>query len=320
MKNLRRVLARPAFTLVELLVVIAIIGVLVALLLPAVQAARESARRTACTNNLKQLGLAHHNFESARQYLPPGGISNSTAAAVDTVRIQLGIPITTPRTEHGATQFLLPYVEQQALYDQYRWDRDWRAPENTLVRETQLNVMQCPSTPNRNRLDSFTSGGFTYQAACGDYAVNNAINTALFPLNLIDSASNSFPDGVLVVNQPLRFAEVTDGLSNTMLWCEDAGRPTRYRTGKKISGTCSGGGWADRDAEYITHGYTYDGVNVPGPCAINCTNDNEIFSFHPGGAMCMFGDGSVRFFSQSIDIRIIGRFITRGAGEPISNN
>ena len=111
----------------------------------------------------------------------------------------------------------------------------------------------------------------------------------------------------------------TDGLSNTMFICEDAGRPARYRTrGKIVSGTCSGAAWADRDAEYITHGFTLNGVTAPGGFAVNVTNDNEIYSFHPTGAMVLFGDGSVRMMGEMVDINVVCRQITMSANEPLN--
>ena len=118
------------------------------------------------------------------------------------------------------------------------------------------------------------------------------------------------------VNELQRFADVLDGLSNTACIGEDAGRPTAYRFGRAIaSGTVTGAAWADRNNEYVTHGYSPDGSVTPGPCPINCTNDNEIYSFHPGGAHLLFADATVRFVSQSTDIRVIGCLLTRAAGE-----
>jgi hypothetical protein len=104
--------------------------------------------------------------------------------------------------------------------------------------------------------------------------------------------------------------------------CEDAGRPGRFFRGKRtLSGRHVAGMWADRDQEYITHGMNSAGPPpaAPGPCAMNCTNADEIYSFHPGGSMNILGDGSVRFVSDTVDIRVIGRLLTRGAGETVGN-
>ncbi|MBM3997940.1 MAG: DUF1559 domain-containing protein [Planctomycetes bacterium] len=303
------------FTLVELLVVIAIIGILVALLLPAVQAAREAARRTQCSNNIRQIGLALHSFHDARKFFPPGSITTSTSVAAMGTKNALGIPI---GVEHGWAVFILPYVEQQPLYDQYRFDLDWRDPGNLGPREQQLSVFQCASSPGRGRYDQYTPTGFSaIRAAPSDYGVNNGISTDLGPLNVVDAESIASPQGVMRVNRLQSFADITDGSSNTMWICEDAGRPTRYVTGRRVlgSGRYSGAGWADVDNEYITHGYSYDGLTSIGPCPINCTNNNEIYAFHPQGAQCMFGDASVRFLSQTTSIRIVARLLTRSGRE-----
>lgn len=308
---------RGGFTLVELLVVIAIIGILVALLLPAVQAAREAGRRMQCANNLKQIGLALHNFHDTFNHLPPGGVSGDVPTAAHRA---FRIPT---RVLHGWSVFLLPYMEQQSLYDKYDLRRDWRAPQNRLARETNLAVMKCPSTPEGNRIDTRVEGGFgTVNGAIADYAVNNGVNQALYGLQLIDHGTYENPRGVMRVNELQRFADIKDGLTNTMWIYEDAGRPqlwlAKHQRGN--SSTVTGAAWADRDAEYILHGYTLDGLRVPGPCAVNCTNNNEIYGFHPGGAMGVAGDGSVHFISELVNIRIVARLITRAGNELIEDN
>jgi prepilin-type N-terminal cleavage/methylation domain-containing protein len=306
---------KRGFTLVELLVVIAIIGILVALLLPAIQAARESARRTECSNKLKQIGVALHNFENSFGYMPPGGISGST---VTVAHKKLRIPA---NVTHSWSIFLMPYLEQQTLYDNYRMDFDWQAPENREVRETRVPVLICPSTPDPLRVDTQTPAAFgTITAAITDYGVNNGVSTALYSLGLIDKETNDNPQGMMRANELLRLADVRDGLSNTTWIQEDAGRPQLYRTAriKVIGSTVSGAGWANRDNEFILHGYTPDGVTSSGPCAVNCSNNNEIYGFHPGGAHALMGDASVRLLTEDMPIRVVARLLTRQAREPVS--
>ncbi len=302
---------RSAFTLVELLVVIAIIGILVALLLPAVQAAREAGRRMQCSNNLKQIGLALHNFENTYKFLPPGAISGDVSTDA---HVAFRIPT---RVQHGWAVFLLPFMEQQAVYDKYDFRRDWRAIQNAEVRQTSLAVFKCPSTPEQGRVDTQVIGGYgTVISAVSDYGVDNAINTALYALRVIDYPSFQSPHGVMRVNEIHRFSDISDGLSNTMWIFEDAGRPYHYIADHvRADGTVSGTGWANRDNEYITHGYNFQGTGSPGGCAVNCSNNNEIYSFHPVGAQGIVGDGSVRFISETVDIRVIGCILTRRAGE-----
>jgi prepilin-type N-terminal cleavage/methylation domain-containing protein/prepilin-type processing-associated H-X9-DG protein len=314
---------RRGFTLIELLVVVAIIAVLISLLLPAVQKVREAANRTSCKNNLRQLGLALHNFENNRGFFPPGYVTQASGMP------QVGVPDVRPAAalNHGWAIFLLPYLEQDNLYKQYRFDRDWRAPENQAVRETHLTVMICPSTPSGRRFDGpVSSGGFTWRAAAGDYGVNNAISDALRDgaLNLTDNlgpAGSAAYHGVMRGNFLCRVANITDGTSNTVVLTEDAGRPALYRNGRVVgTSRVSGAGWADRDNEFITHGFTADGATQDGPCHTNCTNNNENYSFHNGGAHGVFADGSVQFLRSSMSIRIMGRLITRAGGEVVDGS
>ncbi|MCI0640315.1 MAG: DUF1559 domain-containing protein [Gemmataceae bacterium] len=297
---------RTGFTLIELLVVIAIIAILIGLLLPAVQKVREAAARAQCQNNLKQIGLGLHNHHDVKKFFPPGAASGIALP-------KLGIPA---GVQHGWAVHMLPYIEQDNVYKLYRFDLDWRDAANQAARESPVAIFICPSAPTRG-LDSFSSSVFgTVRGAVSDYAPNNGINSALAPLGLIQTVGNY--QGVLRVNLTLRTADILDGTSNTMLIAEIAGRPLRFKTSGQISGGRRVGGmWADREAEYITHGFDAKGEvsNPPGPCAVNCTNADEIFAFHTSGANILLGDGSVRFLSTSVSIRVVGATITRSGGE-----
>ena len=296
---------RRAMTLIELLVVIAIIGVLVGLLLPAVQAAREAARRMACCNHLKQLGLAAHHHHDTYGLFPPAWVQ---------------APFTVPQGKivqggHGTISFLLPFLEQQPLADLYRWDKRAQGPENQPVVTTQLQVVQCPSAePNRwvtivEDPRNYSYGG---KGACGDYAGILEIDPRLADLGLVDRVANK--DGVLTDNFLARLADITDGSSQTILMTECAGRPALWRAGRRENGVAAGGVWASGMAMF-GQGSTPDGTAKLGPCAINCTNDREVYSFHPGGANAVFTDGSVHFLNASIEIRNFARLATRAGGE-----
>ena len=305
-------LRRSGFTLVELLVVIAIIGVLVALLLPAVQSARESARRTQCTNNLRQIGIAMHNFHDTYNCLPPGAVNSSTKAPALKFNITGG-------KLHGWAVFIYPYIEQKNLYDRYRWDVNWYDTANQLVRENYVQAFICPSTPIPRRLDSATTSSVAWKAFASDYGVNNGVdNTNLNPLGLIEPGTNAVPIGVMRVDELDRFSEITDGLSNTMWICEDAGRPTLYQARTRTATRTSGASAIDLDNEYILHGYNAAGTTNPGPYHMNVTNNNEMYGFHPNGVMVSIGDGSVRFLPNTTAFRVIAAMITRGGGETVS--
>ncbi len=304
------------FTLIELLVVIAIIGILIALLLPAVQKVREAANRTQCTNNLKQIGLALHNYHDSYGQLPSS--------------------FNTPgRPRVSFFTVTLPYLEQQAMFQQYDFTLNWYDPPN--VQKTtrfRVPIAQCPSSPEPDRLDGRPDapGGWSPLVAVTDYGATTHVGTRLQAAGLVDYAG----PGMMPKNEIRpRFAGVTDGLSNTIMVAESAGRPQIYRAGKPFgtppADRVNGGGWSRAASDFSLEGFTTDGTTFPGPCGVNCANGEDItvypdpyygtngsgavYSFHPGGANAVFGDGSVHFLHQSVSIRTLAALITRSGGE-----
>jgi prepilin-type N-terminal cleavage/methylation domain-containing protein/prepilin-type processing-associated H-X9-DG protein len=304
-----REVGRGAFTLMELLVGIAIIAILLGLLLPAVQKVREAANRMQCGNNLKQLGLALHNFENVRGKFPPGAVTGPFPEA--------GV---TTRAQHGVFPFLLPYLEQQQLYNQYCWDVSYNASANQPTVATHLRILQCPSAETDRLVTEAEfpgtwSGG--RKGACSDYNGIREMDSILAERGWIDPVGNY--EGALTQNRMVRVtADITDGTSNTLLMAEAAGRPKLWRAGRLVPVVYSdGAAWA-APGLLQGRGSTPDGVVQPGPCAINCTNHREVYSFHPGGANVLLVDGSVHFLKASIDIRVFARLVTRAGGEVVS--
>lgn len=301
------------FTLVELLVVIAIIGVLVALLLPAVQSAREAGRRSQCQNNLKQMGLAFHNFEGQYKFIPPAKISfknGDPQQAYLTCASTFGI---TPYTDHGWMPLILPFVEQGSLQDRYFFSSDWDDVENRPARNTFLPIFVCPSSAGgmQRKVNSPTDG------IAQDYAANQGVDLNLAATGLLDTNSGNLNLGPMRKNELVAFRDILDGLSNTIFIVETAGRPALYHTGARlIPGQLAPDSiWCDQDNSLDLDGADKTGISKPGPCPMNCTNDGEVYSFHPTGANVLIGDGSVRFVSDSIAIRVFARLMTRCAGE-----
>jgi len=302
---------RTAFTLIELLVVIAIIAILIGLLLPAVQKVREAANRMKCSNHLKQIGLACHNHHDTYEMFPPGWVQ---------------APFTVPQGQitqggHGTGPFLLPFLEQEPLARLYRWDKRAQGPENQPVAKTQLKVFQCPSAePDRwvTAVEDPRNYSYGGKGACGDYAGVPEIDSRLVELRLVDAAANYLGvlTGSISTPYPLtRLAEITDGTSNTLLLTECAGRPKLWRAGRPVPGVYAlGGAWVGGTLLF-GQGSTYDGATKLGPCAINCTNDREAYSFHSGGATAVMADGSVRFLKASMEMRMFARLVTRAGGE-----
>ena len=339
---MKRSSIRKGFTLIELLVVIAIIAILIGLLLPAVQKVREAAARMSCSNNMKQIGLAIHNFESTNGWLPPARVD--AAPGIPIPEFNTPAPAT-GSISHGPGTILLPYLEQENLYRLYRFDLTFSAPGNAAAVSTKVKTFICPSTPNQVT-DFGVAQGLAPRwpggVAASDYAVINGINQRLYtpPLNLVPppigwsptDASTQYVGTLLPMSAILNFTPpplhfynqkpkttligITDGTSNTVLWTEDAGRPIRYVLRTAVGTTyTSGAGWADPDNEYWVDGFTTNGVTAGGPCVINCNNNNEAYSFHTGGCMFLFGDGSVKFVRASMTPVIITILTTRSGGE-----
>jgi prepilin-type N-terminal cleavage/methylation domain-containing protein/prepilin-type processing-associated H-X9-DG protein len=300
------------FTLIELVVVIAIVGVLLGLVLPAVQKVREAANRLKCANNLKNLGVALHNYHGDYGRFPPGAVGPAP-----------GQPQSAGLKHHGLGTYLLPYLEQAALFENYRWDISWFDWPNQPVVTTQLQVWECPSAePNRIQDGSLTTVSpptelpFTGFAACGDYAGMEQINPGLASLGMIDQPDN--PGGVFPVNGTTRLGDIQDGTSSTIMMAECAGRPQLWQGRTAVANVwLTGGSWASRNLLW-GRGATPDGTAFYGVCAINCTNDREVYSFHFGGANVGFADGSVHFLHADLNIRVFARLVTRAGGEVVS--
>ncbi|HJZ55271.1 MAG TPA: DUF1559 domain-containing protein, partial [Gemmataceae bacterium] len=313
---------RRGFTLVELLVVIAIIAILIGLLLPAVQKVREAAARTKCANNLKQLGLACHHYHDANDKLPPGAVGPLNPSFPQYLNLK----------SHGLGTYLLPYLEQSALARQYSWENSWFDPPNQTVVNTPLPVWQCPSARSNRIQDGSLPTvtpppreSFTGTAACGDYAGMNAVDAGLVRAGVIDPPGGPLDEkgnyeGVFAVNHARCLLDIKDGTSHTIMMAECAGRPQLWQGGREVPNTrLTGGPWASRGLLW-GRGSTPDGTAFFGPCAVNCTNDREVYSFHAGGANVVFADGSVRLLRADIDIRAFAALATRAGGEVVSAN
>jgi prepilin-type processing-associated H-X9-DG protein len=214
---------------------------------------------------------------------------------------------------------LLPYIEQEALGGKYDWTVTFTDAKNHAVTRQPLRIYQCPSCPRMDRVSAA-------QRACSDYAAMSIVNIPLRSRNLglIDPVQvwHGVMPGVSTgpqLNLPVRMNEILDGTSHTLCVVEDAIRPEHWRKGRMVvpSTPVAGAAWADQENNIGLDGFSDDGVTTPGPCAINCTNREEVYSFHPGGANMVCADGSVRFLKQEINIRVMARLVTRAGGEPV---
>lgn len=303
---------RTGFTLVELLVVIAIIGILIALLLPAVQAAREAARRAQCTNNLKQLSLAVHNYHDVHKSFPAGAIWHGAGATA---------PEDGRNLSWGATWviMLLPFIEQSALADSYDsrlLARTGNATTpNNAVTQSQLNAMLCPSQPQVRTLLNQDFNGFSKGNYAASVGAGGLINRAHF------NDSNMRGCFSAVAQWGASFRDIRDGTSNVIMLSEiqsvDNGGDDRgawgWSTGPLFSGRATGAGGQNRILTPNSKVYM--------DCSPYASNDaaNRVFNYrndpdctgatagvgargqHPGGVVAARGDASVRFISETIE-------------------
>lgn len=351
---------RDAFTLVELLVVIAIIGILVGLLLPAVQAAREAARRMQCSNNMRQIGLGLYNFESARKKFPPSSVQFAGTAAItvpsDMVDFRKDGTNGTLPIHYAKQCFLtsvLPYLEQANVTNLYNQKIDWFDAPNRAAASVIIPTYVCPSAPGSERnLDttqlgsadrtSFAAGG-DWRPALADYMAVNRANNRVAVWNAITASNPPYPGdesikAVLSTNAFTKIAAVTDGLTNTIMIAEAAGRPARWEFAK-MNQTYAGqpnaymnGPWAHSGNDIAVDGSRVTvtagvrtastlsaAADVPSACAVNCTNQGEIYAFHTGGSNVILGDCSVKFLSATVDLKTLMLICSRSDGTPIGD-
>jgi prepilin-type N-terminal cleavage/methylation domain-containing protein/prepilin-type processing-associated H-X9-DG protein len=275
---------RNAFTLVELLVVIAIIGILVALLLPAVQAAREAARRMQCVNNLTQLALAVQNYEMAYRVYPPGTI-NETGPIVNEAK----------GYHHNWISQLLPYMEEQVTYSHIDFNAGVYDKENAEVRKVNIATFLCPSDPAHSN----DFGLSTYAGLHHD----------------VEAPIDSDNQGVFFLNSAIRNKDISDGSSHTIFIGEmipianqDLGwmsgtRWTLRNTGTRLNSDREN---ARRNVQELAMDET---------AAANGLPVGGFGSYHPGGANFAFGDGHVSFMTENMSMEVLQQYGNRADGK-----
>ena len=362
---------RRGFTLIELLVTISIIAVLISLLLPAVQSAREAARRAQCTNNLKQLALSAHNFESSQGVFPRSGEHNVTVGS------------TTYKTQdyHSAFTMILGSIEQGNVYNQLNLQLPYNFSGNVTASTTVINAFLCPTnaleSDRQNGRDSIGFGCIDYATAPYAEIMSDGttkwqtgyISPIPVPGSLTGSpyspsvytsyscascASNKtyqidpvkVIDGTVDINKGgPTIGATTDGTSNTAMFYEDTGRSSKMQgvgnyaapttdyapdlnaSAPYVQGARRSWRWGDPDnAAGVSNGINNNKTGGFGraSCAGNdwgvhdCGPNNEIFSWHPGGANMAMTDGSVRFVKDTTNTAIVRALVTRAGGEVVS--
>jgi len=294
---------RRGFTLVELLVVIAIIGILVALLLPAVQAAREAARRMQCGNHLKQIGLALHNYHDTYKALPPAWADWDGLWA-------------SPLHSAHANAAVLPFLEQSNVDDLYDYNVRWDHANNADLASLMPATYQCPSAPGAGEPEpnsGFQTSDYTYIRSDTGWVTDPGPNQSMFEQN-----------------EFRRFRDVIDGLSNTVMQYESAGRTALYVHGQQTTPPAWWTGEYRAWAGHFDSSWMYpfqvaiDPAGGPpsvtwfvGSEIINVANWGSPYSFHPGGVQISLADGSVRFLTETIDIDTLSGLTSINGGEVV---
>ena len=289
---------RIAFTLTELVLLISLAVVLIGLLLPALRQVREAAPRASCADNLRRIGQAIHSYADAHGDELPYSHRNKSPLS-------------------GWAMLLLPHLGEDDLYKQYRFDLDWYDPAQKAIVSRPLKVMQCPAVPDPDRRLTGTVNGEHYAVPPADYAAVSGVTVDVVPAVF----PPSYPRfGAMPVDETLRFSDILDGESCTLLVAEGAGRPRVWLAGRATDDFPPNdkSTWSAWNGNFI-RGYSKDGKVMPGPCGVNCSNDNAVYGFHEGGAYGLLGDGSVRFLKQDIDVYVLYGLATRAGGEIIAN-
>ena len=345
---------RAAFTLIELLVVIAIIAILIGLLLPAVQKVREAAARIKCSNNMKQLGLALHNYEGTYQSLPPASVQPPNGGPYSDLSEYLKVgfngTLGSHYAKHSFLSILLPFIEQANVLTQgaggINYRLDWDNIANQPVSSTRIPTYECPSAPNDHTIPAtLGTPALGFVARTTDYfattRANNVPNAwVAVGLRFPGGATGTTADsnavlGILVNAKRTPFSAVTDGLSNTFMVAEDAARPDGWAYGKKYTPqpTFVNGAWAGAGFDIVCAGTIAPAVAGTQPakatganaalantaCSVNCWNQGEIYAFHTGVANVCMGDGSVRTVKSTLSMASLFKFAVRNDGNVISD-
>jgi prepilin-type N-terminal cleavage/methylation domain-containing protein/prepilin-type processing-associated H-X9-DG protein len=341
---------RPhGFTLIELLVVIAIIAVLIALLLPAVQSAREAARRAGCTNNLKQIGLALHNYHDQMNTFPPGYVSAILMTVIDACNMDAENALSVDLgTGWAWGSMILPQLEQQPLYNSINFNLSVAYPQNDTVSLTPLSVYLCPSDfgpstipvyadpPDPAQPGTYDASHIVDTLSRGNYVGMYGLGELCAQSNSLDAPNNSglgplgTHAGVFYRNSPTSIAGITDGTSNTIAVGERS-HNLSYVTwvARSIGGwlgvTPPSQGGSDKFNPSPEECWT----QIMGPCGLEdglrTINNPEAhvedyWSMHPGGINALFVDGSVHFLKSSISPIPWRALATRNYGEVISSD
>jgi prepilin-type N-terminal cleavage/methylation domain-containing protein len=287
---------RPGLTLIEITIVVIVIGVLAAILLPAIGSVRESGRRTTCMNQMRQLGLGLQKYG-----------------------------------RHNALMFILPYLELDYISDKIDLTKNWNEGANEDIAKQHVYLFLCPSAPYRDPADDHDATDYTVAYKIDEGLLYNDLKGIGYGVDLAaiedederdtieDNERAALEQGLLGVDTFNTHSQISDGLGNTFMMVERAGLPYKYQDGKHVGSYTSRMRWAPYTTPFsITDMYynpTEGGGMETGWKIMNRKNSQEIYSFHPGGAVFLYGDGAAKFESESMSPVTFANLFTRDGGE-----
>ena len=336
---------RAGLTLIEIVIVVIVIGILAAILLPAIGSVREGARRTTCMNQMRQLGLGLQNYENRHSRFPPAKTTEKTRESKEYLNDDTNdcpdgwfdagdrcCP-SSPEDEddpweydedegvckkkwiQNALMYILPYLELDYISDKIDMTMDWDEGANEDIAKQHVYLFLCPSAPYRDPSNNYDATDYTVAYKIDSGTLYNDLQALGY-----GGESSALERGFLGVDTFNTHSQISDGMGNTFMMVERAGHPYMYKDGKYSHVYKNNMRWAGSRAAFSINEMHYDPTEgdegmEKGWKIMNRKNSQEIYSFHPGGAVFLYGDGAAKFESELMDPVTFANLFTRDGGE-----
>jgi len=357
---------RAGLTLIEIVIVVIVIGILAAILLPAIGSVRESAHRITCMNQMRQLGLGLQNYESRHSRFPPAKTTEKNRESIEPLQpdgadkcpegwekkdgrcvpkdweYDADSGVCCPEDGeydeeeevckvpwiHNALMFILPYLELDYISDKIDMTKSWNKGANEDIAKQHVYLFLCPSAPYRDPANNYDATDYTVAYKIDPGTLYNDLKAIGYGVDMgspqytdavKDREKSALEQGLLGEDTFNTHSQISDGLGNTFMMVERAGHPYMYEDGKYTKVYKNNMRWAGSRAAFSIDEMHYDPTEGEGMETgwkiMNRKNSQEIYSFHPGGAVFLYGDGAARFESESMDPVTFANLFTRDGGE-----